>query len=328
MSEWFVEVVKIGKIEKHPNADSLSITQILGGYPVTFRTGDYQEGDLAIYVPVDSIVPENDFFAFLGGHRRIKAKKIRGIFSQGMLIPISLLPLEARFEGNVVHEQLQIKKWLPQQELGYSAKGLQEEDPPNWIFPKYTDIEGLRRYKNVLQEGEEVVITEKLHGCNSRFVWDGERIWAGSRNQIKKRDTKTFWWKLVEDLDLESKLKQFPKTIFFGEIIGKSVQDLSYDCENLDFLVFDTFDVSTGNFNNWDTTVELSTKAGLKSVSVLYRGPWLGFESHASLAEGKSTLASHIREGFVVKPTLERLDYRHNRVIFKLVGETFLLRKS
>ena len=46
MSEFKVEVVKIRKIEKHPNADTLSITNIHGGYPVVFRTEDFNEGDL------------------------------------------------------------------------------------------------------------------------------------------------------------------------------------------------------------------------------------------------------------------------------------------
>ena len=60
MSEGAVQVVRIGPVRKHPNADTLSVTDIHGGYPVIFRTGDYHEGDLAVYVPVDSIVPAAD----------------------------------------------------------------------------------------------------------------------------------------------------------------------------------------------------------------------------------------------------------------------------
>lgn len=67
-SEHRVEVVRLGPITKHPDADTLSITTVLGGYPVILRTGEYKEGDLAVYVPIDSVVPENDpRWEFLGG---------------------------------------------------------------------------------------------------------------------------------------------------------------------------------------------------------------------------------------------------------------------
>ncbi|RYE90041.1 MAG: RNA ligase, partial [Myxococcales bacterium] len=85
MSEFHVRVVRVGPIVKHPQADNLSIAQVFG-YPVIIRTGEYAEGDRAVYVPVDSVVPEGDpRWAFLGEHRRIRAKKLRGVFSMGLL---------------------------------------------------------------------------------------------------------------------------------------------------------------------------------------------------------------------------------------------------
>src|SRR5574343_587969 len=87
MSEFHVVVVEIGKVGKHPNADTLSITSVLGGYPVIFRTGQFNQGDKAVYVPVDAICPASDpRFAFLGENNRIKAKRLRGIFSMGLLV--------------------------------------------------------------------------------------------------------------------------------------------------------------------------------------------------------------------------------------------------
>jgi hypothetical protein len=96
MSELHVPVVRIGKVGKHPNADTLSITQA-GGFPVIFRTGDFKEGDLAIYVPIDSLLPlDNPLFRFLakaeptpGSYHRLKALRLRGIFSRGLLAPAS-----------------------------------------------------------------------------------------------------------------------------------------------------------------------------------------------------------------------------------------------
>lgn len=58
-------VIRLGPITKHPDADSLSITEV-DGRPCIIRTGEWAEGNLAIYVPIDSIVRTGDArFAFL-----------------------------------------------------------------------------------------------------------------------------------------------------------------------------------------------------------------------------------------------------------------------
>ena len=346
MSEWNCEVVIIGKVGKHPNADSLSITQIHGGYPAIFRTeGGFKEGDLAVYIPVDSIVPDTEDFHFLAPapkigmngevsepsppvgsvperYRRIKAKKLRGIFSMGMLMPapVGVTP------GQIVHEMMGITKYEPPEEHTASSGGQAEKGPEGWEFPKYTDIEGLRKFANILEFGEEVVITEKIHGQNARFCWDGERLWCGSKNEIKAEDVSINWWQVARDLNLIERFAMFPKTIFYGEIYGKSIQKLSYDRAQKDLIIFDTFDVSTGRWNDWNKTVSIAEHVGLPVVPVLYCGAWKG-EEHWSLAEGNSTLANHIREGFVVKPVVERWHPHIGRVIFKLVGQAYLLSK-
>src|SRR5258707_879624 len=88
-----VRIVVLPKIGKHPNADTLDIVQVEGGYPCIFKHGSFQPGDKAVYIPVDSIVPEHPAFAWLEGHNRIKARRLRGIFSMGVLIPLKDLNL-------------------------------------------------------------------------------------------------------------------------------------------------------------------------------------------------------------------------------------------
>ena len=58
MSQFSCPLIQIGKVGKHPNADTLSITTVDGG-PVIFRTGDFAPGDYAVYIPVDAVVPES-----------------------------------------------------------------------------------------------------------------------------------------------------------------------------------------------------------------------------------------------------------------------------
>lgn len=72
----------------------------------------------------------------------------------------------------------------------------------------------------------------------------------------------------------------------------------------------------------------LVQKLDLATVPELYRGPWS--KELIKLSNGKTTIqgADHCREGFVVKPVNERFDMLAGRVIFKMVGEDYLLRKE
>lgn len=336
MTEWTPEVVQVGEVFPHPNkdnpdpamkCDTLSYTEVFGGYPVLFRTGEFKTGDIAAYIPVDTVVPEDHpMFAFLGNHRRIKAKRLRGMFSMGMLVACPQEP--AMKVGDSVKDYFGLVKYEPSEEGFKSSRGMAVAGPTGWEFPKYTDIEALRRNKNVLVVGEEVVILEKVHGSNARYCWDDkeEKLWVGSHNVIKKRDGEVNWWHIANKLGLEEKLSKFPGTIFFGEIYGKSIQNLTYGLTTKEFRVFDTFDTKKNAYNDWDKTVALTAEAGLELVPVLYRGPWLGVDRHIEMAEGQSMIASHVREGFVVKPVIDRWEHRCGRVILKHIGEGYMLR--
>lgn len=326
MSEFHVRVVRVGKVEHHPSAHSLDITHVYD-YPVVVRRGDFTEGDLAVYVPIDSIVPDTEEWAFLGGKCRIKAKKLRGVFSQGLL---TRLPNPGAFcdvaycEGDDVREAMGITKYEPP--LPLSTGGECEPAPKGWMFPVYTDVEGLRRHPGVLVPGEEVVIHEKIHGTNFRACHDGERLWVGSHTQIKRRDVLNIYWHTALDATLAGKLSQFPMHVFFGEVYGQ-VQDLKYGVSRGTLLrLFDVFDVRKGCYLDHDDAKALAASCGLDWVPELYRGPWDPMLS--SLAEGQSTLADHVREGFVVKPVKERWNDACGRVILKRIGEGYLLRKD
>lgn len=328
MSEFHVEVVRVGAIEKHPNADSLSITKVHGGYPVIFRTGDFAEGQLAVYVPVDSIVPATERWAFLGEHRRIRAKRLRGVFSMGLLTALPDLPPvpdDSWHVGDNAADALGITKYEPPEPLAMG--GDNEKDPGT--MPVY-DIEGLRKFGELFTPGEEVWISEKIHGANARFVHDGERLWVGSRTGVKKESESNLWWKVARKYDLAEKLALYPHVAIYGEVYGQ-VQDLKYRVpvsEGARLILFDALDVKTRCWLDVEDFIRLAMRLQLPSVPTLHRGPWS--PSLAELAEGKSLMpgADHVREGIVVKPVRERVDPVVGRVFLKLAGEGFLTRKG
>lgn len=324
MSTFKVEVVKLPAFTKHSNADSLFLTQIYS-YPVIFSMKEgFNEGDLVAYVPVDAVAPMTPQWAFLGDSERshrIKAKKLRGVFSMGLL---TRAPEGAKV-GDDVASQLGFTKYEQPESL--TMGGENERDPG--FIPCYTDIEGYRRYSHLLTEGEPVVISEKLHGCNSRYVYHSKtgRLWAGSRTCIKKYEENNLWWKAAMAFGLEEKLRKAPDKVFYGEIFG-NVQDLNYDAKKNELLLrfFDVYDITTGQYMNWQDAKKNIEDIGLIAAPLLHEGPWS--KDLLSLAEGKSTIANNVREGFVVRPQRERFSEEVGRVILKMVGEGYLLRKG
>jgi RNA ligase (TIGR02306 family) len=371
MSDWHPQVVTIEKVEKHPDADVLDIATVLGDYPVIVKRDEYRVGDFACYIPIDSIVPDTQEYYFLcpkayekyedesgnlqqrqlgpkypvgsvpEKYRIIKAKRIRGTYSQGMLV--QPLNLDAFFyaaypAGTPIADMLQLKKWEEPEEENIPGikrtRGANQASPPKgWAMPHY-DIDGIRKYIACLQEGEEIVLTEKIHGSNGGFCFDGEKLWVKSRNYYKKQDEDDMWWDIAIRYDLENKLKNYPGMVFFGEVYGQ-VKGFRYDTVVAEGRLmpkvrfFDVWDTKTLRYLNYDDRVKVIVEAGLDPVPELYRGPWLGKETMYPYAEGITTLGGkHIREGWVLNTLIERYEPKlDSRMQVKLVGEGYNLQK-
>jgi RNA ligase (TIGR02306 family) len=234
-------------------------------------------------------------------------------------------------------------------------KQLHIKDPG--IIPVY-DIEPYKRHKDLIQEGEEVCVTEKLHGTNARFGWVNGKFYTGSRNnfwrdmlgrEIPFREKFGAWvWKNVlrrpertdatpknlychaaRQYDLQKKLADVPGLVFYGEIYGQ-VQDLKYGAGagQAWLRIFDIYDTNTKKWWSWHNVVCICSVLGLETVPVLYMGPFSEAKL-AELVEGRSTLdEGTIREGVVVKPTETRVAERFGRVILKWVSQGYKLRKG
>lgn len=363
MSDWINKIVTIEKIEKHPDADALSIATVMGDYPVVCKLDQYKAGQLVGYLSIDSIVPDTEQFYFLSPkqyekyeengevkqrmigpkfpvgsvpekYRRLKAKKFLGVYSQGMLIDCPA----GMNEGDDLVEFLGLKKFEEEEEDNIpnakKSKGANQASPPKgWAIPHY-DIEGLRKYVSCLLPDEEIVLTEKVHGSNAAFSHDGEKLWVKSRNYYKKMDEDDPWWDIAIRYGLEEKLSKYPGIVFFGEMYGQ-VKGFRYDCElvngamNSKIRFFDVYDTKLMRYKDYDTFVSIVTDVGLEVMPVLYRGVWTSKEEMYPYAEGLTTIGGkHIREGFVLRTVKERYEPKLNsRMQVKLVGEAYNLQK-
>lgn len=329
-------VTRLGPITKHPDADTLSITEV-DGRPCIIRTGEWAEGDIAIYVPIDSVVPTGDArFAFLAskaktdGTYRVKAMRLRGVFSMGLLVR----PDADMVEGDEVRERLGITVYEGPEEGNGIEAGQMERDPG--FLPVY-DIESLRKWQRVLKDGEEVVLTEKVHGANGRFAFHQGRLWVATRSTFRKlvdeNGEGSMWSKVAADLDLENRLQSFAGYALYGEVYGQ-VQDLKYGVSadkagtRARLVVFDILEIASRRWLDYDEQAAMAAAMGLPTVPVLYRGPWS--PELTGHAEGVTVLGNgaHVREGFVLRPVKERAHPRLGRVLLKMHGQGYLLRKG
>ena len=318
-----VTTFKIEKIDKHPNADNLEIVYPFGFTSIVKRN-EYSIGDIAAFIPPDMVVSNHPVFEFVGNKKRIRAIKLRGIVSAGLV-----------FKCDETEENVDVtQKYgvMPYVHITESQSTYTQELSGEVIGAiKYTDIESLRRYPNVLC-GQEVVITEKLHGANFRFCNRYGVNYIGSRNRwIKIDETQKDCYNLVyRKYNIDDILSRYePRYVFFGEIVG--VQDLRYNASpnNPDLFIFDIYDIADGHFLSYDDVTHFCTSSGLPAPKVLWRGLWNdnSYNDLKYLAEGVSNHANHIREGFVVRPVNEYWHPEIGRLILKLHGDGYLTRK-
>lgn len=194
MAEFEAKVYKL-EIEEHPNADALELARV-GDYVSCVQKGAFKTGDLGVYLPEQAVLPDW-VIARLGlegklagkDQNRIKAVKLRGVLSQGLVYPV-----EARYDvvetntgpypstihdvvycvtqdeggpGHRVEEGYDVREWM----------GITKYEPPipvhmaGEVFNAYGktlkyDIENSKRFARLYNKGEvfELDVYVNEHG--------------------------------------------------------------------------------------------------------------------------------------------------------------------
>jgi RNA ligase (TIGR02306 family) len=355
-STLIVDVCKIDKIEPHPNADRMEIA-FIKGWTTCIVKDSMKEGDEVIFFPPDSMLPielsdKLNVTKYLS-KGRVKVAKLRGYSSYGFVtLARNVLGKGSYKIGDNVVDTLGVTKYEPPEVL---TEGNAEKDHPT--FHRYTDIENIRNFPLAFEEGEEVVMTEKVHGTNVRlgFIYDeGEHTWmAGSHNVRRKQyipppdklkdhvewtnyKLSRYWkpYDLVPGLgEMMSDLTGRAKfdVIVFGELYGQGIQDLQYGLKNLAFRVFDIS--INGVYISHDEMITHCNEFDVPTVPVVYHGPF-SWDQLELATEGQTTLVTspnegHVREGVVIKPIVENpCDIYGNRKIYKNISFEYLNRKG
>lgn len=214
-------------ITPHQNADRLEIAQVLGWQSV-IKKGEFRPGDRVVFVAIDTVLPPAPWSQFLTSQShpdhpiRLKTARLRGEYSQGLILPLDILPPDAQLlpEGTEVSEILGIRKYekeIPANMAGEIIGGF-----PTRICAT-TDEENALSNPELFHglHGQDVTITQKLDGSSCTIIVEnGEIVQVCSRRySLKATETNSFW-KAARKLQLSG----LNNLVIQGELMGPKVQ--------------------------------------------------------------------------------------------------------
>lgn len=323
-----VTIRKISELHPIPDADIIERAKI-DGWNVVVKKDEFRAGDLCVYGEIDSVFPAEDVrFAFLEG-KRLKTKKMRGVVSQGIAFPLSILGGFSVKEGDEVTEFLGVTKFESPPPKSVEAKG---EFP--WFIPK-TDAERVQNLTLELAEqfGKTAFATEKLDGSSlTVFAQKSENGWnAGvcSRNLELKFEVENVFTSTVKRFSLLEKLQDFcsannRQIALQGELIGAGVQGNKYKLPQTEVRFFNIFDIVEQKYLPLQEFREVIQNLDFETVPILDDAFLLHdkIENYLEMAEGKSLLNDKTeREGIVFRT-------HDGNFSFKAISNRFLLKTN
>jgi RNA ligase (TIGR02306 family) len=245
-------VGKVTEVKAIEGADNIEVV-VVGGWNAITKKGAQTVGEHVVVATTDAVIPQNisdaiGVTSYLRKGQRVRTVKLRGVYSECLIIPLDILPPMKKQhangigyyweEGEDLMETLGIFKYEPsvkQVQLS-SGKTIKYRSNPN--FGVYYKFPNLKNVSGMFTEEDIVQITRKLHGTNARYgivkkgklsFWDKVKkflrladAWVdyeyiyGSHNCEKGSDSQGFystdvWRTIAEKYDIKAKLWQEAK---------------------------------------------------------------------------------------------------------------------
>jgi RNA ligase (TIGR02306 family) len=386
MSKFSVPVCRVVSVEDHPNADRLSIVMLegLGWVCISAKLEDgchrYKVGDLCVYIPSAALLPEwllksmgfwneQKNVGMLSGSNgnRVKALKLRGVFSEGLLYPVhehQLLPhLETGwgyitdangesckvFPGMDVAEILGITKYEPPIPVAMAGEVANvSEAATNYDFERWESV------PDIFDENTRVNAVEKAHGtfCLMQYIpglnhleMFGEQgnITVSSKGLGKQglvfknnsnNDGNLYVRNLRELLDngFEQNMRAISNT-HSNTVIKIYGEIFGGSVQDLKYGTnspeFRVFDVQIGKqfLTRRDAEI-VCRELELEMLPVLYSGPF-DLDAIVKVRDGKTMIGGdNIREGVVVTCADGGYHSSHGRKICKFISPAYLTRSN
>lgn len=356
MTQIQVTLEKVKSLNPIEGADNLEVAEV-GGYPVVVRKGSVVENGEVVYFPPEIQVPRYvaDSLGVANYLRKsgtvFKAIRLRGQMSYGMAVPVTDFPTLALLDEGKLTEGQDLSEFFGARRFVVPPNfkvGIGHEVSEHPALYRYTDIDRYEKMAHVFQAGEQVYITEKIHGACARIAMIDGELMVGSRKTQRKMpetfgdmatineqewttyDDNMYWIPLnfagVRKLLFDFK-DSYKQIIIFGEVFGKGVQgSFDYGRPGLDFRAFDL--MFNGVYQNPASFAHLTSIYSIPVVPTEYVGEFDETYIKTLVTAPSNLTDKHIREGVVIKPLNERRDPRHGRVVAKWINPDYLVKKS
>lgn len=274
-------IEQIVGIKPIPDADLIELVEVQG-WDVVVTKGDYSIGDLCVYIPIDTQVnPLIKGFERFGSKKnpdalvRVNTKKIRGVYSQGLVMSIKDfdLPTQSAINSNLVSgtdvsEYIGVVKFSKDLISGETPTG--DSSPfPTHIIDR-TDEDNLRTKNKCLDEfiGKSIYITKKMDGSSMSVIKKDGTILVCSRNLIVNSSHPMY-------IFYESKLKNIieqanvPNIAIQGEYCGPKVNGNKLNLKTFEYYIFNIKDLTTSRYYSLEELEQFVSTHKLQMVPVL-----------------------------------------------------------
>ena len=309
----FVSV--INDIQSIPDADNIELA-VINGWHCVVKKGSHSIGDLVICATTDAMIPleiseKLGITNYLRNKERVRTIKLRGVYSECLIMPIDLIPENKRKKWEDVMDVLKISKYEPPVKMIRLANGKKRKYHENPNFPIYYKFPNFKNVPTIFDENDYVEITRKIHGTNARYGivkknklslwikikkffgfetgWDEYEFVVGSHNVEKGSDSQGFydtnvWYDIEKKYDIKNKLWNLVKKnfgsyarmssgfIIYGEIYGKGIQkNYEYGLDDIQLCIFDV-ELDKKYFNLTAARYMVEEYLNLPYVEVLHKG--------------------------------------------------------
>jgi len=264
MTRKLATIQKIINIEPIPDADQIEKATVLGWEIVIAKRDNFKVGDLVCYIEVDSIVPPKPEFEFLKERKyRVRTIKLRKQISQGLVIPLSILPAKKYNEGDDITDTIGVRKYDPQ---GDAEEKLARETaertnnrvnkfllqypwyrrlfikPKKGSWPKFihkTDEDRIQLFPNICNEQADTAfsVTEKIDGQSGtwflvkkeKYNFLGFKFGSSyefgvcSRNLHLPKENNSSYWCIARKYNIQKVLEHLIENNQFVAIQGEII---------------------------------------------------------------------------------------------------------
>jgi len=243
------------------------------------KKDQFKIGELIIFIEIDTILPKDAPWAqFLKNNTpineplRVKTCKLRGCLSQGIVLPLNVLPNNDLVEiGYDVTNLLDVKHY--EKPVPVSLAGKIKGNFPSFL--RKTDEPRIQNFPNVINEiiGRNVYITRKEDGSSLTAYFNNGNFGVCSRNLDLLELSDNAYWKIVNKFNLHEKFIKLNRNIAIqGELVGAGINGNRLGLTDITLSVFNVWDIDTQSYLNYNDFISICNELELNTVPVLYVG--------------------------------------------------------